>query len=55
MYCKLFSISSEVMVDCPFPDEDINGFTTHGIPTVATLFCQFFGGGGVSIVGSFES
>ncbi|MNG13562.1 hypothetical protein D3C84_972480 [compost metagenome] len=40
-YCQAFSISLSVfIVDCPFPDEDIKGFTTHGIPTSCTAFCN---------------
>ena len=32
-----FSISASVLiVDCPLPEEDIRGLTTHGIPILAT-------------------
>jgi hypothetical protein len=29
-------MSASVMMDCPFPDELISGFTTQGIPTAST-------------------
>ena len=36
-YFHAFSMSSSVLItDCPLPELDINGFTTHGIPVTAT-------------------